>query len=125
MENAMPNASPEDEARFYRMVHELVHGTADDEPRSESRRSRREPYPRRQLIAPGVGLRRPRLEEFREERCFDLSASGFSFLAAHPPDYRTLVVALGNPPDLTYLSAEVAHVTPLSLVGCRFTGRIE
>ena len=122
----MLNASPDDEARFYRMVHELVQGPAAEEgSRSDARRSRREPYPRHQLIAPGVCRRRPRLEEFREERCFDLSASGFSFLATHSPDYQTLVVALGNPPNLTYLSAEIAHTTPLILVGCRFTGRIE
>jgi hypothetical protein len=77
-----------------------------------------------QRIAPLVGTGLPGPEAYRDVRCFDLSASGFSYLSPTPPEGSSLVVALGSQPNLTYLTAEVAHITPLTLVGCRFTGRL-
>ena len=45
-------------------------------------------------------------------------------LRATPPETKSLIIALGAASNLTYVAAEVGHHTPLTLVGCRFTGRV-
>ena len=69
---------------------------------------------------------------FQAVQCFDISSSGFSYLLDGPAEHQALIVALGVPPDITYLTARVEHSTmkqeqpsPLYLIGCRFAGRIE
>ncbi len=109
-----------DEAAYLRLVHELL--LLPEEP-SEHRRSTRQPFPTLQSIAPFVGVW-PAESEFERVRCFDLSASGFSFLRNTPFPERKLVVGLGTAPDVVHLTAEVVHETTLVLVGCRFTGRV-
>lgn len=97
----------------------------------ERRRRPRRSYPYRQLIAPVVDGRHPPASEFVEIECNDIAAGGFSYLASQPPPSNTLVVALGTMPKLTYLNAEVAHVTRVKqedgrtmyLIGCTYTSR--
>jgi len=99
----------------------------------ERRRRPRRAYPYRQLIAPVVEGRTPLAGDFVEIECNDIAAGGFSYLASQPPPSNTLVVALGVAPKLTYLNAEVAHVTRVKqedgrtmyLIGCAYTGRTQ
>ncbi len=96
----------------------------------ERRRRPRLSYPYRQLVGPIVDGKFPSKEEFSEIECNDIASGGLSFLSDQPPPSKRLVVALGNPPKLTYLTAQVVHVTRVDrdgryvyLVGCNYTGR--
>ncbi len=88
------------------------------------RRAPREMYPCFQPIAPYVDGRLPRPEEFRDVRCLDLAQGGIAFLDTEPPADRSVIIALGSGPDVSYVSAEVVHETTATIIGCRFTGRI-
>jgi hypothetical protein len=64
-------------------------------------------------------------------QCHDISSGGFSFLTAVPPTAESFVVILGQPPKLTHVTAQVAHIRRVEhdgrtmyLVGCNYTGRI-
>lgn len=99
--------------------------------RTERRQHERRPYSQVQWIAPYAGGRPPDQSMFKEVKCHDVSAGGFSYLLAEPPLYDSLVVELGAKPDSIYLTASVVRheqvawgKTPLFLVGCRFTGRV-
>jgi len=90
----------------------------------------RRSYPYAQRIAPIVDGTRPGLDEFVEVRCNDIAAGGFSFVSDGPPVSDTYVVALGCPPKVTYLVAQIAHVTRVQqdgqrrfLIGCNYIGR--
>lgn len=98
----------------------------------ERRRRPRRSYPYRQLIAPILDGKQPPRSAFVQIECNDIAAGGFSFVSPQPPQSNQLVVALGVPPRLTYLSAEVAHVTRLKQdgktmyqIGCTYTGRVQ
>jgi len=95
--------------------------------RSHDRRS----YECPQLVAPYDGESLPRQDEFRPERCNDLSSSGFSFLTAQRPANSKVVVALGQVPFLFFV-ADIVHVHEVEseqgqefLVGCSFLNRLE
>ncbi|NUQ61987.1 MAG: PAS domain S-box protein [Pirellulales bacterium] len=100
-------------------------------PINVERRSRpRRSYPYRQSIAPVQDGELPDPAEFYQVQCNDIAAGGFSFLSPRPPESASIVVALGTPPSLTYLHAQIAHVTRMRkegkwvyLVGCSYTGR--
>jgi len=99
---------------------------------SDRRVNARHRFPRIQWIAPYINGKLPTAEMFFEIQCRDLNAGGFSFWLPSPPDFTSLVVALGAGDDLRYLTAEVAHTTKIDrkghsvyLVGCRFRGRVE
>jgi hypothetical protein len=69
---------------------------------------------------------------FREVRCRDISAGGFSFVSQRPPEHTDYVVALGAAPVVIHLAVRVAHVTPEQvdgrdafLVGCTYVGRVD
>lgn len=103
-------------------------GLATSERRGAPRRS----YQYRQLIAPVVGDTLPDGHEFIEVECNDIAVGGFSYLCSNPPQSDTLVVALGAPPRLIYLTAQIVHVNRVRrqgrrvyLVGCCYTGRAE
>jgi hypothetical protein len=117
-------AAVDGDRALFRLVYELMHeGQAAQHSGRGERRAPREPYPCLQPIAPLVPGQPLDAAEFRPVRCFDLSASGFSFLARRPPDTPGMIVALGTPPEVIYMNAEVMHETPLVLIGCRFMGR--
>ena len=106
---------------------------ADEDERSEVYKERRHEvrraYPYMQYVAPVVGARLPYWSDFASVCCSDITSSGFSFLASGPPQSDRLVVALGDPPNLTHLLARVMHVTRLKdkdayRVGCRYTSRV-
>jgi hypothetical protein len=65
-----------------------------------------------------------------EVQCNDISAGGFSFLAADRPASDRVVVALGVAPRVAYLIAQIAHSTQFEqdgktmfMVGCNYIGR--
>lgn len=99
---------------------------------SNRRNHARRPFPTHQYVAPYVEGKLPALSEFYQVQCHDISPTGFSYLLSKPADHQSIVVALGSPPNVTYLTARVMHSTmthsggaPMFLIGCRFTGRIE
>jgi hypothetical protein len=74
----------------------------------------------------------PPPEDFEDVRCIDISKDGVAFFLATRPDYKDLVIGLGLPPTVTYLTARVVHVEMIELcgsliyrVGCIFTGRLQ
>ena len=98
---------------------------------SDRRRERRRTYPYRQLIGMVYNDKLPDREEFVQVSCHTISPGGFSYLTDNTPDYATLIVAFGAPPRLTYIKAEVRHVSTVIqsgiqkfVVGCQFIGRI-
>jgi len=97
--------------------------------KAQRRGQPRRAYPYRQKIAPIIGGQLPAKDEFKELQCRDIGAGGFSFYSNSPPESDELVVALGSPPQLTYLTAEIAHLERVSqdgkkmyLIGCAYTG---
>ena len=102
-------------------------------PQASNRRNHaRRPFPTHQFVAPYLDGKLPALTEFFQVQCHDISPTGFSYLLAKPAEQQSIVVALGSPPNVTYLTARVMHSTmthsgnmPMFLIGCRFTGRIE
>jgi hypothetical protein len=118
--------------------------------RCERRRELRSPLRSYQWIAPRSGNRMPHPVQFEQYQCYDISASGFSFLSPTRPGFRSLVVALVALPEVIYLAADVVHCTdvyaypsgavepaaarsrfhdvddgtPMYLVGCRFDRRL-
>ena len=97
---------------------------------ADRRERPRRSYRRSQQVADIVDGKLPDQDEFREVQCRDISAGGFSFLGSKPPPSDMLVVALGVPPRITYLIAQVAHVTRIErhgqkkfLIGCSYIGR--
>jgi hypothetical protein len=88
-------------------------------------------FPHRQFVAPYHGGCIPSRASFKEVVCRDISEQGFSFLASCQPDFDMLVVALGVPPNVTYMTARIVNrirvsavASPLYRIGCRFTGRL-
>ncbi|MDZ7619253.1 MAG: PAS domain S-box protein [Patescibacteria group bacterium] len=97
----------------------------------EMRSSPRRTYQYRQLIAPLIGDQLPPRNRFFEVVCEDISAGGIAFYLDTPPDFKRVVVGLGQSPQLTFFTATIARVAEKEvdgrrqfLVGCRFTGRI-
>jgi hypothetical protein len=98
---------------------------------SDRRVSLRLRFPHKQYVAPYHGGCLPSRVSFKEVACQDISATGFSFLSSQPPDFESLVVALGVAPNLTYMTARVVNririaddPAPLYRIGCRFSGRL-
>jgi len=101
-------------------------------PTTERRTRPRRSYPYRQKIAPITDGKLPNLDQFRSFQCHDIAAGGFSFICTAPPASDTLVVELGVPPKLSYLIAQIAHVTRTEkdgqrqfIVGCNYVGRAD
>jgi PAS domain S-box-containing protein len=97
----------------------------------ERRRHARRSYPYRQPIAYVLDGRLPDPDDFRSVPCNDIAANGFSFLSPTPPQSDALVVALGTPPRVTYLAAQIVHATRIEhhgrnvfLIGCNYTNRV-
>ncbi|HVX14199.1 MAG TPA: GGDEF domain-containing protein [Pirellulales bacterium] len=102
------------------------------EVKRDRRRQPRRPFPSHELIAPYVDSQWPAPSAFRQVQCHDISPGGIAFLLPKLPDYKSIVVALGVAPNITYLAARITHSNtfeadgqPMFLIGCRFTGRLE
>jgi hypothetical protein len=107
----MGSLEAEIDASFYNLVHQL--STATDGCGSERRRERRLRFVSTQRVAlrraPGI----PDESEFIEIQCHDLTRKGFSFFLPSEPSLRFLVVALGIPPNVIYISARITHTEPV------------
>ena len=104
---------------------------ASPEAGDEYRTSPRHGYEHGQLVARMLNGRLPAPADFFEVDCRDLSAGGVSFYLDSPPDFDTLVVALGRRSALSHFAARVAHVAKVQhanrqqyLIGCQFTERV-
>lgn len=100
--------------------------------RQERRQRTRQAFNFLQRIAPIVDGKLPERRQFHAVHCKDISSGGFSFLANTPPPHSSFVVALGTAPAITYLTADVVHVTSVIrndktryLVGCKYVGRAD
>ncbi len=94
-------------------------------------------YPRRPyLYVQPIGACRgdaiPKLADFFEVPCRDISPRGFSFISDVPPGFFELVVAFGSAPARSFLKSRVVHISPIMhegrsclLVGCEYIQRIE
>ncbi|HWB12857.1 MAG TPA: diguanylate cyclase [Pirellulales bacterium] len=110
-----------------------VHDGGTRQPIGSDKAVLRHPFRDLQKIAPyKVGGPLPSAGEFYPVRCYDLSVKGISFLSPAPPDFRALVVRLGNPPDVRYMISSICHVAPmvcgdeqLYRVGCTFVSRLD
>ncbi len=85
-----------------------------------------------QEIAEVVDGKMPHRNAFEVVHCVDLSRTGLAFYRTTPPQHDSLVVALGNSPDPTYLAARIVRTSQRTrqgqvsfLVGCQFTGRVQ
>lgn len=96
------------DANFFTLIHRLTSAPGQD-PSAERRQERRQLFLSSQRIAPRRRAGVPDESEFVEVPCHDLSREGFSFFLSSPPDFDSLVVALGSPPETIYMAAEVAH----------------
>jgi len=90
----------------------------------------RQPFPYQQLVGPIVDGKMPDRDKLVPVLCRDISPGGLSFLMSTPPISDSFVVALGQGGKLTYVVAQVAHVTRVEqdgakmyLIGCNYTGR--
>lgn len=91
----------------------------------------RRAYPYLQAIAPAVNGEKPALESFREVRCRDIAAGGFSFIDHEMMPYNAFVVAFGTGKSLTYIRAKVRHRSTIvidgqkaQVVGCEYVERL-
>ncbi|MCG8584628.1 MAG: hypothetical protein MI757_07955, partial [Pirellulales bacterium] len=96
----------------------------------DRREKPRRAYPYVQLLAPIYDGKMPQKSSFAKIRCRDIAAGGFSFAMRDEPNFNQVVVAFGTGPKLTYLTAEVVHVTRYEregsvrfILGCRYLGR--
>lgn len=111
----MANLSQPNDLKIYKAVHQLL-----DSPKMEDHERRgmsRHLFEIQQWIAPYDGSRMPAESDFYPVRCRDLSRSGFSFVTSAKPAFSSLVVILGEPPDLMYVQAEVVQCTKLEPFG--------
>jgi hypothetical protein len=134
----MPHVANQYDIDFYNLVHTLrIEASSAEQASPERRRRNRKPYAAAQRISPirgsENGVRSP--SPFFLVHCCDLNEGGFSFLLPYPPDFRELVVALGQAPEEIIMLAAVAHWheaksngtdgnRPLYQVGCRFVRRL-
>ena len=98
----------------------------------EKRATFRHSFGVEQRIAGLIDGQMPSPSDFETVRCIDISQDGIGFYQKTRPDYQELVVGLGIPPQVVYMTARVAHVEMIELcgtlvfrVGCEFTGRAE
>jgi len=95
------------------------------------RESTRRAYPYRQLVAAHQAGVPPERLAFQEAQFHDISAGGVSFRMPSRPTFDTVVLALGVPPNLHYISAQVVNVAEFEddgciafHVGCKFIERL-
>lgn len=91
---------------------------------ADGRKSPREPFLCVQMIGVAEKADLPSADSFHEITCENVSRGGIAFYLDHVPEFDQCVIALGRPPELTYLLARVAHVDPVYRVGCQFLRKL-
>ena len=148
----MPSIENRIDANFYELAHRLLN-SLEQEDGEERRGHNRRPFVATHRVTPCREPGVPERSESLEVQCCDLTQGGFSFLLPNRPDFTSLIIAFGALPSVVCLAAEVAHCedvlvhasgavelvrdraghqdaepqtgTPMVLVGCRFTRRLE
>jgi hypothetical protein len=130
----MEATTPPPETAAFNELHELLAQSVrnGDTHQHERRRDQRYPFCRVQLMAPCGDDCLPSSSDFRQVQCSDLSPRGFSYLAQEPPNFKYLIVALGDVP-FKFFIAEIRHILAQRksieeperyLIGCRFVRRV-
>jgi hypothetical protein len=119
----MLGSANEIDAGFFKLIHHLA-GSSQREGDSERRGRPRRPFMAVQWVAPCSGQEVPADKEFFEVQCNDLSEAGFSFFMPDKPEFDTLVVKLGVPPNMVYVGAEVMNSNDVLLYPNRLVERI-
>ena len=96
--------------------------------RRERRKSPRQRFPVRQMIAPFY-RKMPKADQFAAISCRDLSTTGVAFYWPGVPDFSKAIVGLGGGAELTYVAARVVRHVECGpdgrvLVGCEFVDRV-
>ncbi len=122
--------STTDAELFTALHHALEELTALDAS-AERRQNDRRPFQCVQMLAPFDGVTLPDQHDYTRAMFFDLSPTGFSYLADAPPETNLLITALGRTP-FRFFIAEIVHEQRMIhedrrriLVGCRFISRVE
>ena len=98
----------ESDASVFNLIHQMACAAKEGgaaERRSEQRRT----FLSSQRIAPRRGPGVPDESQFAAVPCHDISRHGFSFFLPSRPDFDSLVVSFGTPPEVIYLAADVSH----------------
>ena len=90
----------------------------------------RRPYPYAQRMGPVRNGQMPRLDEFYEVECRDISAGGFSYYSHTKPIETDIVIAFGAIGTETFLIARIVYARQtirngktMFTIGCEYTGR--
>ena len=139
-ESVMPNSvNPGQSAEDNSAALENGYGQADSgqmsssQPKStDMRATPRSKYKYSQRIAPLHSKILPRVDDYLEVECNDISCGGISFFLRRPPGCEHFAVALGQKSMTTLLIAQVVYIKEVNhnnqqmyLVGCKFVDRIE
>ncbi|MFH1918947.1 MAG: PilZ domain-containing protein [Planctomycetota bacterium] len=122
--------NPEQEAPALQRIAEVSGPLLSQTPRDGRRAVQRQNFPAQELVAPYLDAVIPRMSEFLRVPCIDISTRGIGFIWPTEPDFSYVVVALGKPPDVIYLSARIVNCRPDPSqaggfrVGCQFLGRV-
>ena len=110
---------------------------AEDERRQadcpvERRSCPRYPFEYVQLVGPHNEGNWPSLDELHPVTCHDISATGFSYRSAEPPQHKSIVLVLGFAAQRKHMLARIVRCQPLPggervlyHVGCQFVGRLQ
>jgi hypothetical protein len=108
-------------------VGEILNAAAGSCPQQERRHSQRFLYAAVQFMAAYDGTHLPQWSDFRRVYCRDLSTAGISCLLPERPDFEHVIFALGKPPNLLHVTAEVMNCRAAArgfVVGCHFLAKI-
>ena len=108
-------------------IGEILGSAPKAEPAIERRKSKRFAYSVVQSLATYDGANLPKKSDFRQVNCRDLSATGISFLFPSRLESEHVLFALGKPPQLFYVTAQVISCRPAPrgfIVGCSFLTKV-
>ena len=101
----MAGLQSEIDAGFFNLIHRLSGAGRAQQAAGPGAHAR----PR---IAPQRGPEIPGESEYQAVQCCDLTRKGFSFLYPRRPNFESLLVAFGTPPDVIHIAARVAQCEP-------------
>lgn len=91
---------------------------------ADLRKSPRNPFLCTQMLGAVDEDHLPAVDELEQITCENVSCGGIAFYREGLPDFSECVIALGRPPELTYILARVAHIDPVFRVGCQFLRKL-
>jgi hypothetical protein len=127
----MPKSDPMTDAELFTALHHALEELTALDTSTDRRLNSRRPFQCVQMLAPYDGITLPDQHAYTRSMFYDLSPTGFSYLADAPPETSLLVTALGRTP-FRFFVAEIVHERRVEhegrrriLVGCRFVSRVQ